>query len=158
MILSMLITRMICNGIYSQLHCTIEEPSPLTDNYEDEERKLSEVVIDYPAPKYIRQKAEKKCGWCQRSNRQESLFPCGKFGISLMVFEFQMVLSSSLLGLIALCWYEAVDIRNYGRWPAYILLVISILVYLYILIYVIPVCLRRFMLVTNVSSTSQTLD
>jgi hypothetical protein len=139
---------MVCNSIFEQLDCTVEEPGLAGEVYEDEEKKLSEIIVDYPVPKYIKRKGEKRC--CQRSNRQEALFPFGKFGISLIMFEFQVVLSSGLLCFIALVWYEVVDIHKYGHWAVYILLAIGIVLYLYLLLLAIPMCLKRYMLVTNV--------
>lgn len=153
-----MVIRYQCNEIYDELHYTSDESALRNEGYEDEERKLSEVVVDYSVPRYIKHKAEKKCGWCQRSNRQESLFPCGRFGICLIRFEFQLILSSSILAFIALVWYEAVDINNNGHWAIYILLGITILLYLLIILYIIPVCIRRFMLVTNVISSHHTID
>eukprot|EP00826_Nyctotherus_ovalis_P050751 TRINITY_DN6259_c0_g1_i11.p1 TRINITY_DN6259_c0_g1~~TRINITY_DN6259_c0_g1_i11.p1 ORF type:complete len:306 (+),score=87.81 TRINITY_DN6259_c0_g1_i11:828-1745(+) len=150
MIVLVLVTRMKCNSIFKQLQYTVDDSEQLSETFEDEEKKLSEIVVDYPIPKYIRNKAEMKCAWCQRSNRQEALFPCGKFGISLMVFEFQVVLSSSLLGLIALVWYELVDIYKYGHWAVYILLAVGIVLYFYLLLHAIPLSVRRFMLVTSI--------
>lgn len=147
----MLITRMASDNVYDKLVYIEEEEDISNNGYEEEEHKLSKDQSEYRIPMYITKKAEKKCGWCQRSNRHESLFPCGKFGISLMMFEFQFAKNSSLLALIALFWYEIVDIHNNGHWAVYILLVIGILVYLYGLIYLVPVCTRRHMLITNVN-------
>jgi len=139
---------MTCNTIFQELQCTVEEPGFAGESYEDEEKKLSEIIVDHPVPRYIKRKGEKGC--CQRSNRQEALFPFGKFGVSLIMFEFQVALSSGLLGFIALVWYEVVDIHKYGHWSVYILLVIGVVLYLYLLLHAIPFCLRRYMLVTSV--------
>lgn len=154
MIVLVLVARLICNSIYEELRCEVEQPMAGGETIEDEEKKLSEIVVDHPTPRYISRKAEKKCGWCQRSNRQEALFPFGRFGVSLLVFNFQLALSSSLLGLIALVWYEAVDIHKYGHWAVYILLAFGAILYLYLIFHGVPLSVKKFMLVTNVLLTA----
>ena len=146
----MLLNLIICNNIFEKLCYTLEEENPMNGNDDDEERKLSQIVIGYQTPSYIKVRAEQKCGCCQKSNRQESLFPCGKFGVSLMMFEFQFVLCLTILQLIGTCWYEMVDVHKYGHWAVYFLVILDIILALYTILYLMPVCTRRYMLVTDV--------
>jgi len=149
-VILILIFRYTCDTVLEELSYSMEEQGRISEvENNDEENRLSQVVIDLQPPKYIKKRAEQKC--CQRLNRQEALFPCGRCGISMMLFELQLILNFSLLALMALGWYEMIEIKEKLHWGWYFFASFVILVYLYCAFYILPVCIRKFMLATNVS-------
>ena len=147
-----LVARYTCDSILEELSCTFEEG--IARQRDDEEVKLSEVVVDLQPPKYIKQKARRMC--CQKLNRQEALFPCGKCGIKIILLEFQLILNISLLSLIALIWHETTEIyhdSDDSSW-LFLFIAVAVLFFIYSAFYILPVCVRKYMLITNVTSNA----
>ena len=144
-----LATRYLVEGIVIQLQLTKDEVAEL-----DEEQQLQEPQdeLHLAPPLYIKQKTSKRCLDCLvRSNRHENLFPCGRFGIWFFMFEFQVILNLSLLVLIALFWNLSVDIKLRGHGAWYVLWVVDVLLYLATVFYFLPACIRKYMVITNVT-------
>lgn len=106
---------------------------------------------DIEPPRYIRIKPEKRSCECgKKTNRHENLFPGGRKGIYLTLLEMQLVLYFSLLCLITLIFYGFMTIRREGHWGCYIVCIVNIMIFFYCSFYVIPDCLGKYMLITNV--------
>jgi hypothetical protein len=164
-----LVTRHFVETIVPQLQLTkkSELPGDENDGEADDDARLhgararprpgvgvgAAAEITLAAPAYIRQKKGKRCFDCSvRSNRHENLFPCGRFGISFFLFEFRLIIHLSVLVLIALFWHLTVDIKKRGHGALFILWVIEVLLFLAILFFFLPVCVRKYMVITNVPS------
>lgn len=140
----------ICDSILDKLSCRVEE-----SRQEDEENGLNEVSVELVAPDYVKLRAGKRCcSCCKRSNRQEALFPCGRFGIGALLFQFQFTLNISLLALVALGGHQILDVKNHNEKWQYVLLILAAALYLYVAFYVLLVCIRKYMLITHVSAPS----
>lgn len=145
-----------CWQIFSDL--TFHDPKDVKPDKEvkEEEKKMNprDTGKIFIPPAYLKNKAERKAFDCGRkSNRHENLFPGGRFGIFLMLFEMQLILNLSLLCLIALFAFEIPLIHNDGYWAEYILLVIIVVVFLICIIIMLPAIIAIYMLITNVSFT-----
>jgi hypothetical protein len=110
-----------------------------------------EETFDLKAPRYITETAAGACLDCgKRSNRHESLFLCGRWGLLLYRFWFQFLFCTSALLLIALCFYHGADIHAHGHGANYLLLVIDFGVCFVALFLGLPGLLRKFAVITNV--------
>ncbi len=145
-------TRCVCDSILTSLSCTIEEVAQDDDRLGDENNGLvGEVAIEVVPPPYVRQRAYRRCCDCGgRPNRQEALFPCGRCGAGMLMFQFQFVLNVCLLSIIALGMHEAHEVYVADYWVYYALLVLDFLVFIYAGFYISLVCIRKHMIITNV--------